>query len=261
MILTAFNLCSGVLSADDTIFLITSSSSCSLGRQVISISLIIGGRVFIPDEHKDNNNDYTDLKPITPITVIFTTNMKDLTWKTLSSTYEHTGPWATLRRDRCEMPDGRIKDPYYVLEYPNWSNAVAITEEGKILLVRQYRHAAEIVSLELPGGVIEKDEDPKDGIKRELLEETGYTAGEWTHLTTIHPLIAYSDERIEVYLARGLSKGERKLDPGEFLDVLEVEPTQAMAWLREGKVSDPKTVIGLFWLEKLNNGQWKQGGA
>ena len=100
--------------------------------------------------------------------------MTDLTWKTLASTYVHKGPWATLRHDVCEMPDGRIKDPYFVLEYPNWSNAVALTHDGKIVLVRQYRHAAEIVSLELLGGVIEHGEDPAEGIKRELLEETGY---------------------------------------------------------------------------------------
>src|SRR6201996_7621465 len=100
--------------------------------------------------------------------------MSDLSWKTCSSTYLHKGPWATLRSDKCEMPDGRIVDTYYVLEYPNWVNAVAITEEGKVLMVRQYRHAAGIVSLEIPGGVIDGDEAPEAAMRRELLEETGY---------------------------------------------------------------------------------------
>ena len=85
-------------------------------------------------------------------------NQRNLTWKTLSSTYIHKGPWATLRSDRCEMPDGRIVEDYYVLEYSNWVNAVAITDDNKILMVKQYRHAAEIVSTELPGGVIDGDE-------------------------------------------------------------------------------------------------------
>src|SRR5471030_1649911 len=98
----------------------------------------------------------------------------NLEWKTLHSTYIHKGPWATLRADKCEMPDGRIVDEYFVLEYPNWVNAVAVTEEDKILFVRQYRHAAGIESLEIPGGVIDGDEAPIDAMRRELLEETGY---------------------------------------------------------------------------------------
>src|SRR5688572_21410849 len=92
----------------------------------------------------------------------------------LSSSYLHKGPWATVRTDKCQMPDGRIVDEYYVLEYPNWVNAVAITGDGGILMVRQYRHAANIVSLEIPGGVIDGDEKPEEAMRRELLEETGY---------------------------------------------------------------------------------------
>jgi ADP-ribose pyrophosphatase len=107
-------------------------------------------------------------------TNILTTPMSELNWKTCSSTYIHKGPWATLRSDKCEMPDGRIVEQYYVLEYPNWANAVALTEDNKILMVRQYRHAAGIVSLEIPGGVIEDGENPEEGMRRELLEETGY---------------------------------------------------------------------------------------
>src|SRR3954469_5077670 len=98
----------------------------------------------------------------------------NLTWKTLSSTYVHKRTWATLRADKCEMPDGTIVDEYFVLEYPDWANAVAVTEDNKIILVRQYRQAAGIVSLEIPGGVIEQGEDPEAGMLRELLEETGY---------------------------------------------------------------------------------------
>ena len=97
----------------------------------------------------------------------------NLEWTLLGSTYIHKGPWATLRADKCEMPDGRIVDEYYVLEYPNWVNAVALTEDGKVLMVRQYRHAAGVVSLEIPGGVIDGDEQPEDAMRRELLEETG----------------------------------------------------------------------------------------
>src|SRR5476651_478188 len=99
-------------------------------------------------------------------------NNDQLKWKLLSSRYLHKGPWATLRSDRCEMPNGHIVEDYYVLEYSNWVNAVAITEDNKVLMVNQYRHAAEIVSLEIPGGVIDGDETPEHAIQRELLEET-----------------------------------------------------------------------------------------
>ena len=95
---------------------------------------------------------------------------KDLTWKLLSSHYIHKGPWATLRIDKCEMPDGRIVDDYYVLEYSSWVNAVAITEDNKVLMVKQYRHAAGIISLEIPGGVVDGNETPVEALRRELLE-------------------------------------------------------------------------------------------
>ena len=96
-------------------------------------------------------------------------------WKKLASKYLVRAKWATLRVDTVELQGGAIKDDYYVLEYPNWVNAIAVTEEGKVILVRQYRHAADLISLEIPGGVIDGDEKPEDAIKRELQEETGYT--------------------------------------------------------------------------------------
>jgi len=92
-------------------------------------------------------------------------------WETLSSEYIYRSKWATLRKDVCEMSDGRIVEDYYVLEYPDFTNALAITEDNKVLMVQQYRQAAGIVSLEVPGGVVDAGEDPLDAIKRELLEE------------------------------------------------------------------------------------------
>src|SRR3569833_3660344 len=99
---------------------------------------------------------------------------EELTWKKLSSHYLHKGPWATMRSDRCEMPDGRIVEDYYVLEYSNWVNAVALTDDGNIIMVYQYRHAAGIVSLELPDGVVEAGESNEEALKRELLEVFGF---------------------------------------------------------------------------------------
>src|SRR6185312_6062823 len=127
----------------------------------------------------------------------------NLTWKTLSSHYIHKGPWATLRADKCEMPDGRIVDEYYVLEYPNWANAVAVTEDNKIILVRQYRHAANVIALEIPGGVIDGDEAPEAGMRRELLEETGYVFDKIELISTIYPNPATSNNLTFCYLATG----------------------------------------------------------
>ena len=105
--------------------------------------------------------------------------MKDMTWKTLSSEYLIKRPWLTARRDKVQLPDGRILDEYYVLEYPTWVNVIAITKEGDMVLVRQYRHALGRTNFELVAGVLEKGEDPLVAAQRELLEETGYSGGEF----------------------------------------------------------------------------------
>jgi ADP-ribose pyrophosphatase len=136
--------------------------------------------------------------------------MSELNWKILSSTYIHKGPWATLRSDKCEMPDGTIVDDYYVLEYPNWANAVALTEDNKILMVRQYRHAANIVSLEIPGGVIEDGENPEEGMRRELLEETGYAFNNVELISTVYANPSTANNKTFCYLAKGGVKVQSK---------------------------------------------------
>jgi hypothetical protein len=100
--------------------------------------------------------------------------MKEQGWKILSSEYLINAPWAVLRKDSCIMPNGYIVPEYYILEYPNWVNVVAITETDQIILVRQYRHGIEKSVLEIPGGVIDEGEDSLIAAKRELLEETVY---------------------------------------------------------------------------------------
>jgi ADP-ribose pyrophosphatase len=174
--------------------------------------------------------------------------MRDLTWKTLSSTYLHKGPWATLRSDRCEMPDGHIVEDYYVLEYPNWVNAVAITDDNKVLMVHQYRHAAGIVSLEIPGGVIDDGETPEQALRRELLEETGYQFDDFELLCTVYANPSTADNHTYCYLARGGKKvQEQALDAQEELVVETFTIPEVKQLLAENKIAQALHCTGLFY--------------
>lgn len=173
---------------------------------------------------------------------------KNLTWKLLSSKYIHKGPWATLRIDRCEMPSGKIVDDYYVLEYSNWVNAVAVTEDNKVLMVKQYRHAAGIISLEIPGGVIDGDESPVDGLRRELLEETGYQFDDFELLCTVYGNPSTANNQTFTYLAKGGKKvQEQSLDEYEELIVEEYSIPQVKQLLLENKVVQAMHCAGLFY--------------
>ena len=133
---------------------------------------------------------------------------------------------------------------------------IPLLPNGKVVMVHQYRHAVKQVFLEFPAGKRDAGEDTLVTAKRELIEETGYEAREWKFLTTIHPVIGYSNEHIDLFLARDLIKVEQKLDEGEFLEVTEVDPKDLMRLVLEGKVTDVKTQIGAFWLDKFLRGEW-----
>lgn len=174
--------------------------------------------------------------------------MSDLNWKICSSYYIHKGPWATLRADKCEMPDGRVVAEYYVLEYPNWVNAVAITEDNRVLMVRQYRHAAGLVSLEIPGGVIDGDESPVDAIRRELLEETGYRFDDFELLCTIYANPSTANNQTFCYLAKGGKKvQEQQLDEHEEVIVEQYTIPEIKQLLAENKIIQSLHCTGLFY--------------
>lgn len=111
--------------------------------------------------------------------------MKIGKWKILDSKYIIKRPWLTARVDKVELPNGVINPEYYILEYPAWVNVIAITKEGKFVMVEQYRHGLADVFTELVAGVVEKDETPLHAAQRELLEETGYGNGEWQLFTVL----------------------------------------------------------------------------
>lgn len=173
---------------------------------------------------------------------------KDLTWKKLSSHYIHKGPWATLRSDRCEMPSGHIVEDYYVLEYSNWVNAIAITEDNKILMVHQYRHGAGIISLEIPGGVIDPGEQPEQAIRRELLEETGYQFDDFELLCTIYANPSTANNQTFCYLAKGGKKVQgQHLDEQEEIIVETFTVAEVKQLLADNKIAQALHCTGIFY--------------
>lgn len=174
--------------------------------------------------------------------------MEILKWQKLASKYLVTEKWATLRVDTCELPNGTVKDDYYVLEYPNWVNAIALTRENKIIMVRQYRFAAEIVSLEVPGGVIDEGEDPETAIKRELLEETGYSFETCELIATLYPNPATSTNKTFTYLLKGgVKTHDQHLDEHEILNVEEYTIEEVKQLLADNQIDQALHAAALFY--------------
>lgn len=141
-------------------------------------------------------------------------------WKVLSSEYLFRRPWLTARRDCVELPDGRVNPEFYVLEYPTWVNTIAITKEGKFVMVEQYRHGLGEVGIELCAGVVEEGEDPETAARRELAEETGYTGGTWSLCCVISGNPSVTNNLTYCYLAEGVEPtSHQSLDDFEALTV------------------------------------------
>ena len=177
----------------------------------------------------------------------------DLKETQLDSTLVYDGGFIKVRKDNARLPDGSVSTREYI-EHPGAVAMLALLDNGKLIMERQYRYAPQREFIEIPAGKIDYQEDILLTAQRELLEETGYVASEWTHLTTTYPCIGYADERIEYFLARGLTHQGSQLDDGEFLEVFELSLEEALDWVRQGKINDSKTMVGLFWLEKSLQG-------
>lgn len=167
--------------------------------------------------------------------------------KFLSGDEVFSGSLLRVRRDVVRLPDGKEAVREYV-RHPGAVAIVALTGEGRVVLERQHRYALRRDFIEIPAGKLEPGEAHLATANRELQEETGYVATDWTRLGLIHNAIGYSDEGIELWLARGLEQREAKLDEEEFLETFTLPMAEAVAMVRDGRITDAKTVAALLWL-------------
>ena len=184
----------------------------------------------------------------------------DMTETQVSSETVFDGKLLHVKRDAVRLPDGRPATREYV-EHNGAVMIIPVLDSGELVMERQYRYALRRHCLEFPAGKIDPGEEPLATGRRELLEETGYVAREWNYLASINPTVAYSTERVLIYLARGLELRVRNLDEGEFLEVLKLPLATLLDLVHSGEISDVKTIIGVFWLEKLRRGEWGDGPA
>lgn len=173
----------------------------------------------------------------------------------LSRTELLRGHFLHVVRDTVRMPDGAHATREFVL-HPGAVMVIGLLDDGRVVMERQFRHPMQAVMIEFPAGKLDAGEGSLACAQRELLEETGYSAREWAFAGRLAPTIAYSDEVIDIWFARGLTLGERRLDEGEFLDVFAATPAELQAWCFSGEVIDCKTLIGSMWLQNVQRGEW-----
>jgi len=178
----------------------------------------------------------------------------------LSSTEVFRGKLLHVRSDAVALPDGGQSTREYVV-HPGAVMIVPMLVDAlgqvRVVLERQFRYPIQQVMIEFPAGKLDPGEACFDCARRELREETGYTANSWAHAGVLHPLVAYSTEAIDIWFARGLTAGERHLDPGESLDVFTATADELLHWCRSGVVTDGKTLAAALWLQNVISGAWK----
>ncbi|MBS1730159.1 MAG: NUDIX hydrolase [Bacteroidetes bacterium] len=183
---------------------------------------------------------------------------QDLNWKTRSSTYLFREDWFKIRKDVCERQDGKIVDPYYVYEFPDWVTALPLTEEGKIILIRQYRHALGEVCIELPGGCVDKaDPSMEDAIRREMLEETGFAFEQVHLLGQISSNPSTNNNLMHMFIATGGRKIQKpELDSNEEIEVFEVSFDELEELVKEKRIVQSmhlSTIFyALYYLKKID---------
>jgi ADP-ribose pyrophosphatase len=175
--------------------------------------------------------------------------------QTASSEQVYRGRFLDVRHDQVRLPDGSIAQREYIV-HPGAVMVVPLLDDGRLVVERQWRHPLARVMLEFPAGKLDQGETTLHCAIRELIEETGYRAAEWARAGLLHNAIAYSNEGIEIWFARGLTEGPAQLDAGEFLEVGTASAEELDAFARAGTLTDAKTLIGLLWLQNWRAGRW-----
>jgi ADP-ribose pyrophosphatase len=173
----------------------------------------------------------------------------------LDSSEVYQGHFLRVHKDRVALPDGSTSTREFI-RHPGAVMIVPLLDDGRLLMERQYRYPMGRVMLEFPAGKLDPGEDPLACGQRELTEETGYTAAEWAYAGVLHNAIAYSDEGIHIYFARGLTQGAQQLDAGEFLELVIHTPQELDQLAARGELTDAKSLIALLWLQRWQQGAW-----
>ncbi|GAC1531816.1 MAG: NUDIX hydrolase [Sediminibacterium sp.] len=182
---------------------------------------------------------------------------RDMKWTVLASKYVYEDRWFHARADSCALPDGRVIEPYYVVELPDWCNTIVVTKEERIVLVRQYRYPVDQVTYELPGGIIEKNESPLAAARREMQEETGYTSDDIAFLMQVAPNPAINNNTAYFFLARNAVPGAlMQFDEFEDIDVVSFSKEEIKQLLAENKMQHGvqigamyEALLRLGWLQ------------
>lgn len=154
----------------------------------------------------------------------------------------------SIRKDRCVSPRTGSEHDFFIVEAPEWINVIAITDEDEIVLIEQYRHGSQSVTIEIPGGMVDPGEKPLETAKRELLEETGYAGENWVFLGDVYPNPAMQNNRCHSFLATNCKKvGKTSFDTTEDIITYTKPQSEIPKLVSEGKITHSLVVAAFYW--------------